>query len=70
MRSICNVTVYATARWFFDMNINDEIIFNLPADFERISALEPNTLVYLSGAVYTARDQAHKRIAEDRKSVV
>ena len=46
------------------MNINDEIIFNLPADFERISALEPNTLVYLSGAVYTARDQAHKRIAE------
>ena len=64
MRSICNATVYATARWYFDMNINDAIIFNLPADVERISALEPNTLVYLSGAVYTARDQAHKRIAE------
>lgn len=35
----------------------------LPMSAEEIKSLEPNTLVYINGTVYTARDQAHKRIA-------
>ncbi len=35
----------------------------LPADAQDITKLEKDTLVYLCGTLYTARDQAHKRIA-------
>lgn len=37
---------------------------SLPADRAAIEKLSPGELVYLSGTVYTARDQAHKRIAK------
>lgn len=42
--------------------MSDKIILNLPADAACIKELEAGTLVYLNGTVYTARDQAHKRI--------
>ncbi|MCM1367666.1 MAG: fumarate hydratase C-terminal domain-containing protein [Roseburia sp.] len=45
------------------MTTEKRIFLSLPASAEAIARLEPNTLVYLSGTVYTARDQAHKRIA-------
>lgn len=35
----------------------------LPASADDIKRLEPNAFVLVSGTVYTARDQAHKRIA-------
>ena len=35
----------------------------LPTDEKHIKNLLPGTVVYISGTVYTARDQAHKRIA-------
>lgn len=41
-----------------------ERVLNLPADAESIRSLEPNTLITLRGTLYTARDQAHKRIVE------
>lgn len=34
-----------------------------PTDAEHIKNLSPGTVVYISGTLYTARDQAHKRIA-------
>ncbi len=36
----------------------------LPTDAEHIRALKPNTVVEISGTLYTARDQAHKRMAQ------
>lgn len=36
---------------------------SLPLSDDDIKGLRVGTLVYLSGTVYTARDQAHKRIA-------
>ncbi len=48
--------------------MNDETILNLPADADRLSALVPGTVVKLYGTVYTARDRAHKRIAEAIRS--
>lgn len=45
--------------------MNDEkIILNLPADEAHIKQLPLNKFVYINGVVYTARDQAHKRIAQ------
>lgn len=35
----------------------------LPAAPETIAALDPARFVYLTGTIYTARDQAHKRLA-------
>ena len=39
-----------------------EIHLSLPLSAEEIKALRPNDKVLLSGTVYTARDEAHKRI--------
>ena len=46
----------------------EHIKLSLPTDEAHIKALRQNDLVYLSGTVYTARDQAHKRIAAAIKS--
>lgn len=40
-----------------------DISLTLPLSAEQIRALVPGTFVALNGIVYTARDQAHKRIA-------
>lgn len=45
------------------MNVKAEKLY-LPADGASISALSTGTFVLLEGTVYTARDQAHKRIAQ------
>lgn len=42
----------------------DILRLDLPCTAEAIRRLVPGTLVALYGTVYTARDQAHKRIAE------
>lgn len=36
----------------------------LPTDAAHIQALQPDTVVQIYGTLYTARDQAHKRIAQ------
>lgn len=41
---------------------------NLPADRKEIEKLKTRDEVVLSGTIYTARDQAHKRLAEAIKS--
>lgn len=41
----------------------DSIRFDLPATSDDIKKLKPKQTVRLFGTVYTARDQAHKRIA-------
>ncbi len=41
---------------------------NTPLDFNKIKSLKAGQEVYLSGTIYTARDQAHKRIVEAIKS--
>lgn len=43
--------------------MSDIQVLNLPADAARIKLLKPNTFVSINGTVYTARDQAHKRLA-------
>lgn len=40
----------------------------LPADKERLKALNSGDIVLLSGEIYVARDQAHKRICESLKT--
>lgn len=39
-----------------------ELRITLPISFEEIRALHPNDKVLLRGTVYTARDEAHKRM--------
>lgn len=46
------------------MSETKEIRLNLPANKSDIQKLKVGQLVKLYGTVYTARDQAHKRIAE------
>lgn len=46
------------------MIIRNATPFYVPAAAERISELTPNALVLVSGTLYTARDRAHKRIAQ------
>lgn len=43
--------------------MNGYIELQLPLDAEKIKTLRENDLVLLNGVMYTARDQAHKRIA-------
>ena len=43
--------------------MTEKITLHLPASEEAIKMLKPNTFVSVSGTLYTARDQAHKRIA-------
>ena len=45
------------------MDITKFPILNLPATAEQIKSLKAGSFVRLCGTVYTARDQAHKRIA-------
>ncbi len=46
----------------------EEIRLNLPATAEDIKKLKVGTAVRLYGTVYTARDQAHKRMVQAVKS--
>lgn len=41
---------------------------NTPLDFNKIKSLKAGQFVFLSGTIYTARDQAHKRIITAIKS--
>lgn len=41
-----------------------EYYINVPADKKALSALRAGDTVYLSGTVFTARDQAHKKMIE------
>ena len=50
------------------MNGTEWIRLDLPASKDRISRLAVGQTVKLFGTVYTARDQAHKRIAEAIRS--
>lgn len=43
--------------------MNSVTKLSLPTTEAHIKALKQNELIYLSGTVYTARDQAHKRLA-------
>lgn len=45
------------------MDIQSLRILDLPAGKSKIKTLVPSTFVRLNGTMYTARDQAHKRIA-------
>lgn len=45
------------------MNIENAKKLSLPLDAAHIKSLRKNDVVLLSGTVYTARDQAHKRMA-------
>ena len=38
---------------------------NVPIKDEDLSELKAGDVVYLTGNIYTARDQAHKRILEE-----
>ena len=44
--------------------MSQAVSLTTPLDKERLSALRAGDLVLLSGTVYTARDAAHRRIAE------
>ena len=48
--------------------MTEKITLHLPASDQEIKKLKPNTFVSVSGTLYTARDQAHKRIAAAIKS--
>lgn len=44
------------------------MIINTPLNIEQSSQLKAGQKVYISGVIYTSRDQAHKRIIEAIKS--
>lgn len=41
--------------------------FNVQNDIKHLSSLKKGDKVYLNGVIYTARDQAHKRLVDDIK---
>ncbi len=48
--------------------MDNSVKLYLPTDAAHIQTLKPNTVVQIYGTLYTARDQAHKRIAQALKN--
>lgn len=46
-----------------------EVHLQLPASSAEIAALEPGTVVYLSGVVYTARERVYQKVLEEGASL-
>ena len=44
------------------------ISITLPDEIDKLAQISPGEIVYINGIIYTARDQAHKRLLEDIKN--
>lgn len=45
--------------------MEDRIMLHLPADDATLKALKVGQMIYISGTIYTARDQAHMRMIKE-----